>query len=155
AQANIVTTSLVALLWLWLRQRLEGWRERGLLQGLLTVQCALGLAGNSLLLLVPLVRLFAEPGSTLPSSLVEMGYGGGWVALLLAAAAAFWHLDRVLPRWRVHVLGLLGVEAGIQVACFAGLWDTGNWLSFHVLTGAWCLLGLAVVAAGTVAHSFR
>jgi hypothetical protein len=155
AKANIVTTSLVALLWLWLRQRLEGWRERGLLRGLLTVQCALGLAGNTLLLLVPLVRLFVEPGSTLPPPLVEMGYGGGWVALLLAAAAAFWHLDRVLPRWRIHVLGLLGVEAGILVACFAGPWDTGNWLSFHVLTGAWCLLGLAVVAAGTVAHSFR
>jgi tetratricopeptide (TPR) repeat protein len=155
AQANVLATAGAALIWMGLRVLLEGWPERGRLGGLLSLQCALGLAGITSLLLAPLITLYLQPDSILPVPLVEMGNVGGWLALLLAGAAAYWHLDRVAPAGRVHLLGLVGLEAGILLACVAGRWDSGIWLSFHVLTAAWCLLGLAFLGVTIAADVLR
>src|SRR5262249_48804617 len=48
---------------------------------------------------------------------------------------------------------LTGLAAGVLAACFAGRWDAGNWLSYHVLLADWTVVGLAVPAAAIPAAS--
>jgi hypothetical protein len=147
-QANLVTCAVVALLWQWPRFRLPA-------GPLLAVQVLLGLTGNGLLLLSGFMPLFLDPsmaGAVVP---VEIGLGGGWLATLLVTFAAFWYLDKVRPRWRLHALGYFGAAAGVLAACFAAQWDTGNWLAYYVLLAAWCSAGLGVVAAGSITFSLR
>jgi hypothetical protein len=43
----------------------------------------------------------------------------------------------------------------VLAACFAARWDTGNWLSYHVLLTGWGMVGVAVPVAGIVATSAR
>jgi hypothetical protein len=151
--ANVTASAGVALVWLGLRRRLPDWPAPG---PLLALQAVLGLAGNTMLLLLPAGLLLLDPDTPLPPAFDAAGFGGGWLALLLAAAAALWHFGDVAPRRRLHVLALTGLSAGVLIACLARRWDgPGLWRSFHVLTAAWGLLGLAGAAAGSVAHALR
>src|SRR5262249_58767261 len=87
--------------------------------------------------------------------LVQAGRLAGWVAVLLSMASGFWYIRWTAPRWGVHVLGVGGLLLGVVAACFASLWDTGNWLSHRVLTTTWSLLGLAVLALGWMGSELR
>jgi hypothetical protein len=149
-QANVITAALVALAW----QGMWRLRRDRPTSGLLAFQSLFGLGMNTIWLLGPLQQVFEAPQIPHPG-LALKGQGSGWLALVLAAAAALGYFDRAAPRGRGHVLGVTGLSAGVLAACFVVPWDTGNWLSFHALLGAWCLIGLYGVIAGTAAFAVR
>ena len=151
-QANVAAGAAAALGWLGFRLLRPDWPPGGILLGL---QSALGLAVHTLLLLVPLGLLALDPGSPPTRDVAVAGHAGGWLALALAGAAAFLHGAVTAPRRRVHVLGVVGLSAGVMLACLAARWDSGRWLSFHVLSASWALIGFAAVAVGSAAHALR
>jgi hypothetical protein len=150
-QANAIASSSVALVWLGIRRFLPQKRPGPLL----TIQAVLGLVIHTLVLLLPLVRLDGYPARPPGPFVADIGSPAGWAALLLSATAAFWHFAVSRPRGCLHVLGIAGLSAGVLAACSASPWDTGNWLSFHVLLLSWCVLGLAATAIGSVTFSLR
>jgi hypothetical protein len=153
-QANAIASAVGALLWLTMRRHIYGRPELSLSSGpLLAAQGTLGLLANGLLLGLPLVLLAVYP--PLAPDLAQVGEAGGWLALILAFAAALWFADQVLPRNRVHILVLFGLALGVLAACALGPLDPGNWLSFHALTVTWCLTGLLTLAAGWVGTAFQ
>jgi hypothetical protein len=152
ARANVAASSVAALAWLAARRLLRDIPRPGIL---LAVQAMLGLAVNTLVLLVPLCVLFLEPGKALPEELLPDYPGAGWPALLLAATAAFWYCHQVAPGRRIDVLGVFGLSAGVLFACLAAPLDAGNWLSYHVLSAAWAVLGLGAVVLGSLAYALR
>jgi hypothetical protein len=155
-QANAVASAAVALLWLWWRRQVYGPPElRVAVVPLLGVQVGLGVVANSLLVVLPLLRLLLAPGTPLSSGLTEVGDGGGWLALALTAAAALTYTGRAVPRGRTALVVLTLLAAAVLAACFAHRWDTGNWLSYHVLLAVWGMAGLAVPVAGIIAASSR
>src|SRR5262249_39601747 len=88
------------------------------------------------------------PGS-LPLVYRVLGGEAGWLALALSAAAAWWCAAADRPQDRLHVLGLVGLAAGVLAASHARAWDTpGRWVSYHVLAACWSGLALSGVAAG-------
>jgi hypothetical protein len=153
-QANVMATASVELLWLVIRKQLLGGRTLRLApSSFLATQVGLGLAGNGVLLCSPLLWIVGQPGESLPSPLVPMGYLGGWLALGLAMAAAFWYADQVAPDKRGYVLAALGVALGILAACSANLWALpGSWVAYHVLLATWTGTGLVILAAESVAQ---
>jgi hypothetical protein len=151
-QANAVASAAVALLWLGWRRQAEGARELRTAP-LLAVQVALGLAFNVVLVLMPLAVLFFDPGTPLSGELAVIGHVGGWAALALAAAAALVYVGGSLPRGRLPVVIAAALAACVLSACLAARWDTGQWLSYHVLLTGWALVGLAVPAAGMASSS--
>src|SRR5262249_45268323 len=62
--------------------------------------------------------------------------------------AVAWHAGHVLARLGVHLLCMMALAGGVQVACTAAAWDEGNWLAYHVLTAAWTLTTAATLTAG-------
>ena len=100
------------------------------------------------LLAMPVVWLAGTP-DYLPAWLVHLSDAAGWLALLLAAAAAAWYLARVLPGKVFHVAagGLLGI--GVLTACHVGRFNqapgTNDWLAYHTLTVAWASAALLVL----------
>jgi hypothetical protein len=152
-QANAVATAGVAFLWLAVRRQIYDARALSLATSpLLATQIALGLAANFPLLAGPLAQIVGLPGEPFPAALVPIGHVGGWLALLLPAAAALWYADQAEPRARGHLLiaGCMGL--GILAACSAAAGaHPGDWLAYHVLTATWAGLGLAVLAAEWVA----
>jgi hypothetical protein len=148
-QANVIVTAGIALLWLTAR----GWLYEGPLRQitagpLMLVQVLLGLDGAAALLLPPLVCMALSPGSPLAPELVPVGNVWGWLALLLAAAAAFWYAGAAVPHVLPHVAGALGLAAGVLVAISANGWNQNEWLSYHVLMTGWTLTGAAILGAG-------
>src|SRR5262249_26805501 len=144
-QANAIASAVGALLWLALRRHIYGRRELSLSScPLLGAQVVLGLVGNGLLLLPALLQLISLPTAT--ANLVAVGEVWGWLALVLALAAALWYADQVAPAARVHCLVIFGLAAGVLAAGTVAPWDRRNWLSFHALTVCWCLTGLATLA---------
>jgi hypothetical protein len=141
-QVNVLVSAAVALGWLALQRRLPA-------VPLLAVQVALGLAANAVLLAVPLLSLVAAPAVPLPPGLLPVGAVWGWLALLLALAAAGWYAADAVPGGVGHLLPVLGLAAGVLAACAVNPWDGGTWLSYHVLLVAWALTALVTVAAGT------
>src|SRR5205823_10908615 len=116
-QANVLASAGVALVWLLLCPRLyETDRRPGpVMAPLLSVQVALGLAGNAALLLGPAAALIAEPGAV-SASVQQAGTGWGWLALLAALVAAVWYVGRTLARGAVHILCGLGLALGVLAA---------------------------------------
>ena len=145
-QANAIASSCVALLWLG-AHRFLGERQSG---QLLAIQARLGLVMHTALLCLPLLSIQIHPGMPPVSFFAEIGSPAGWLALLLSAAAAFWHVAVSMPRGRLHVLAIAGLSVGVLAACTVSPWDTGNWRSFHVLLLSWCVLGLSATIAGSV-----
>lgn len=152
-QVNLAVAGAVALTWLALRKSLyEEGRFSPATGPLLLVQTTLGLAGNVALLAVPLVLLPADPAAPLAAAWLPAARLPGWLALLLAVLPALWYCRVALPSFAVHVTGAGGLLLGVVAACAvkpagppAG-WDA--WLPYHVLTLAWALLGLLILAAG-------
>jgi hypothetical protein len=152
-QANVIAGAVVALLWLTARKQLYDRPELSFTTGpLLTVQVSLGLCGNFVLLLWPLICLLVEPGQPLPPELRPVGFISGWLALLLSVVAFFWYADQVAPRSRGHVLVVFGLALAILAACSASRGTgPGDWLAYHVLLATWTGTGLVILAAEHVA----
>jgi len=148
-QANVLAASAVALLWLAVRRRLVGSEQSA---PLLTVQVALGLLGNAVLLIGPMSELLIHPG-TIGGDVAQAGTVWGWLSLLGALAAAVWHVGQTVARGSVHVLCVLGLGLGVLAACTVGRWDTHNWLAYHTLTVAWALTAVAALAIGWLSDS--
>lgn len=152
ARANVAASSLTTLAWLAARRLLRESSRPGRLLG---VQATLGLGVNTLALLVPLCSLLVVPGAALPAAVLPDYPCGGWLALVLATTAAFWHRNQTAPGQQADVLGIFGLSAGVLLACMAAPLDTGNWFSFHVLCAAWSAAGLVAVALGSLAYALR
>jgi hypothetical protein len=151
-RANVVASAVAALGWMATRHLLRDPSPPGIL---LAVQATLGLTVNTALLLVPLSSLLLDPGAPLPAALLPDFPGAGWPALLLASAAAFWHCRLAAPGWRIDVLGLFGLSAGVLVACLCTPATTPAWLAYHVLCATWGALGMGAVVLGSAAHALR
>lgn len=149
-QANVIASSIGALLWLSMRQRIYQRSDSANASGpLLATQVAVCFLGNGLLLGGPLLLLFLIP--YFPASLDLLGEVWGWFALILASAATWWYVEQMSPSRRPHILVLIGLELSILLAFSASKWDTGDWLAYHVLTASWCLLGGLLLALGWIA----
>jgi hypothetical protein len=147
-QANVIASAGATLLWLWLRRRLHEPADLARTAGVpLAVQVALGCVGNILLLLLPLLMLVVDP-NLVPANLARVGDVWGWLALTLALAAAVWYFRQVEARMGVHLMGVLGLALGVLLACTVSRGDAGNWLSFHVLTASWLIVGQSFLVTG-------
>jgi hypothetical protein len=155
-QANVITSSAVALAWLTGRKWLYEPRERTLGAGpLLALQITLPAAANAVLLLTPVVRLLQAP-AYLPPWMGELADAAGWTALLLCAAAAAWYLWQTLPGNLSHVLGGVLLEIGVLVACEMTHFNSPQlaaWLEYHMLAMAWAAAALCVLGVGFVWQS--
>lgn len=165
-QVSVVAASAVSLLWLaWRRSEqsvLSDIRARSVSDGskgsplairltsLLTWQVALGLLGLAVLLVVPVLALVLSPAN--PPLPPGFGEFGSWLALMTSMAAAAWFFRDFAPSRLIHLLGCFGLGVGILAACFVCQeWDySGTWLSYHVLTAAWWLWGMAVFVVGWI-----
>jgi len=128
-----------AILWLAAERRVPG-------NGLLRVQSAIGLAGLVVLAAIPLGLIMALPAHPLGPASARLGQEG-WLVLVAAVAAAYWHTDRVAARWRFHVVGLSVALAGVLAACAVQPWDRpGEWLSVHVLAATWAAAAVGMTA---------
>jgi hypothetical protein len=153
-QANAAASASVALLWLLWRRQVYGPPElRVAVVPLLGVQVALGLVVNALLVLLPLGALFFAPDTPLSPELAAAGHLGGWAAVALGAIAALVYVGESLPRGRLPVVIVTALATCVLAACVAAHWDTGQWLSYHVLLAGWGVVGLATTAAGIAASS--
>jgi hypothetical protein len=141
---NVTASATVALLWLALRR----WVLEPIKWGpLLAVQSLFGLELLAVLALVPLGLLLGEPGAPLDWEFHVLGRAG-WLALIVATAAGLAY-SQLAPVWRIHIVGVASLIAGVLAACLASPWDTlDRWLSFHVLTGCWGALALGAMVAG-------
>jgi hypothetical protein len=147
-QANVIANAICTLLWLGVRKRLYTPADLARISGpFLVIQVVLGFLGNAIWLLDPLADLLIEPGD-LPKNLSEVGNIWGWAALLLAMAAAGWYVIQSASRTGVHLVGGLALALGVLLAATVSRWDTGNWLSYHVLTAAWIIAGMLLLVAG-------
>lgn len=146
-QGNVIASSIGALLWLCLRQRIYRRLELTVTaEPWLAAQIGFCFLGNALLLGGPLLLLFLMPSA--PSALDLLGELWGWFALVLASAATWWYVGQVCPHNRTHILIFVGLELGVLLASSTSKWDTGDWLSYHVLTASWCLWGTLSLALG-------
>lgn len=152
-QTNIIASALVGLLWLWWRQREM---ERPASSLLLSVQLGLTTIFCGLMTIPPLGVMFLDPDGPLPLNLDQVGNAGGWLALLLTAGAALWHVGRVAPRALLDVGGPAATAAGILLACTVSPWNTPtNWLTFHTLLAAESAVPLSIGALALVAVASR
>jgi hypothetical protein len=85
-----------------------------------------------------------EPGGSLSEPFHQVGEFGGWLAVLLASAAALACWGR---KHAIHIGAAAGLMLGIVAACAAGHWDDGSWLGYHTLLVAWSTLCLGLVSA--------
>jgi hypothetical protein len=114
---------------------------------LLGVQTVLGLCVLAVLAALPLAALVIQPGLPLTRAFEPLGRGG-WVVLLVSAAAALGYCRTARPRGFVHVVAPTALVAGVLAACDAIPWDAPRrCLSFHVLAAGWSLPALAAAAA--------
>jgi hypothetical protein len=154
-QVNVIVAALVALLWLGLHRRMS--QESALAFAaapMLTVQMALVLLGNAVLLIEPLTLLILEPGQPLPLEALKAGQLWGWVALILALMAAAMYALRSAPKILVHVLGGFGLAFGALAACTLGRSEVNNWPAFHGLLAAWTGIGPVALALGWTTDTF-
>jgi hypothetical protein len=159
-QANVSTMAVATIAWLWARQRLYGGFDLRPTAGpLLALQATFGLAGNVVLLGVPVTLLLLFPGLFADRHfhvregsawIAQAGQVGGWFALVLGMTAAGWHIRQATLRNSVHIVCALAVGVGVLAACVASRWDHGDWLAYHVLTAAWTVTATAILASRVV-----
>lgn len=157
-QANVIASAAVALVWLAVRRRLYQLRELTLGQSpLLATQTVLPVIGNVLLLVVPVAWLLLTPdrlSDDMTELMGQMAQAPGWLALLLSAAAAAWYLRQAVPGNLLHVLGGLGLAAGVLLACHTTYVNVTDrpawnlWMEYHTLIAAWTAVGSLLLAVG-------
>lgn len=112
-------------------------------QGLLSLHLAWIVAAFGLLCGVPVLELLAKLGEPLPTAFVRLGTEG-WAVWCLVGVAVYWKLPK---GWKSHAIYLQSLTAGVLLACSLQPWDDGTqWLSLHVLSLAWAVVGLAFTA---------
>ena len=155
-QANILASSAGALVWLAARKWIYGREELTIsFAPLLAAQLGILVLGNVALWGLPLLVLFFLPHMPLPPTLAEAGEWWGGLALLTTTAAALWYTSQVDRRKWAHVVFPAGLAFGVCIACAFSPWDTGNWLSYHLLTGLWSATGLLALAVGCIGVAYR
>jgi hypothetical protein len=154
-QANLITAAVLAWLGLTLRHRLYPQPDLSFSSSpLLAGWISLALLVNVLLLVEPLFELLVNPGA-IGEELAEKAQAGGWLALVLSLAAGLRYGRLAKPGLTVHILGGGGLLVGVLAACTAGAWDRGDWLAQHVLTTAWAVWGLGMLAAAWAGNSLQ
>jgi hypothetical protein len=166
-QANAIASSVVALVWLAAHRRLYQLRDASVRQSpLLAVQIAMPIVANAAILLLPVVSLFLDPHG-LPDWMHKCADTAGWLSLLMPAVAAAWFLERVASGKLIHVLGGLGVGAGVLVACKGisiALYVEGDgttyhifnsWIEYHLLYASWTALALILFAITYILNRWR
>jgi hypothetical protein len=147
-QANAIAAAVAALLWRASPLGLVRAAPPGAgFVSLLTVQVALGLVANVVLLATAAYLLVEQPG-TLHPNILATGQVWGWLAFVLALLAAGGYATRVSAYWRTHFAGAKSLALGVLAACSVASWDDQRWLAYHTLLAAWALTGLLMVAAG-------
>jgi hypothetical protein len=141
-QLGIVSAALWALAWLGTGR----WRN----QALLSVQASLAVVGNVALFLPALLAIVADWGGPLPSFVQEVGDLLGWGGWLATMVAAVWVMQLSVPRQNIHILAATGLGLGILAACATATADPSGWRAYHVLTLAWSLLAMALLAASWI-----
>ncbi len=158
AQANIIASSLVGLVWLAAHRRLYQLRDLSVRQSpLLAVQIVLPVLANAAILLIPLAYLLEHPES-LTAWMHGFADPPGWVSLLLPAAAGLWYIERTLPGKLIHALAGLGLGAGVLVACQShsfGPFFAGEWMEYRVLFSSWTAAAVILLAMTCVANVRR
>jgi hypothetical protein len=142
-QASVAACSVAALAWLAAGRRLAPAGGGPLL----TIQVSLGLLGNLALLTGPAACLVAWPGE-LHRLVRQAGGAWGWLTLLAALAPALWHLGRTRGATAVHLVGGLGLGLGVLAACSVATRAGDSWAAYHVLVGAWAVVGAAALLGG-------
>jgi hypothetical protein len=128
-----------ALGWLAIERRVPG-------DGLLTTNIVMAFVGLAMLCLIPFLLILAAPGEPLSPAAARFGLEG-WLVLIPAAIAAYWHARRS-PIWRLHTVGLTVTLGGILLASAVKRWDEpGSWLSLHVLAAVWAAAGIGMAIA--------
>jgi len=147
--ATLITAGAGALAWLGARRHIYPVTDLRLpTSALLAVHVALGIVANAIVLGGVLVPILQTPAGPATDWLFQAGQPASWAALLLPLAAALWYLRLVHPAGGVHAVVGGGLMLGALAACSAALWGgEGEWLAHHVLTVAWSLVGLAILAA--------
>lgn len=154
-EANVIATASVALLWLAARRRLYALGEMTIRTSpLLALQTGLGGAGCAAMLVPPLGELVWDP-RWLPDWAGQLAAPPGWVAVLLAAAAAGWYLRQVSPRDLMHVVAGLGLALGVLASCSTGDDPANTWRALHVLMASWAAVDLVVLGTGYVGRNLR
>jgi hypothetical protein len=137
-QANVLAAAGVAVVWL------MAFRP----EPLLAVEMGVGLAGNTVLMVVSAWLLIASPGAV-ADQVRTIGDGWGWVALLASLAAAAWYAGQVGLAVGVPALCGAGLAVGVLLASTATYWDRGLWLPYHVLTVTWAAVAVGIMAFGS------
>lgn len=162
-QANSTASSAVALVWLAARKRLYQLREFSVRTSpLLALQTALGVTTTMGLGIFGAGWIVLHP-EYVGSALADLAAPPGWLALLLAGAAAGWYLRQIAPSGLLHVAVGVGLGAGVLLAAWAGAhapklsvagW-VAPWLGYHVLMVAWNGLAGLVLGAGVLGGKLR
>jgi hypothetical protein len=142
------TASACGLAWLASAHFLRRLSAKGPLPA---IQAWLGLAGTVALTAVLLPGLLYAPGVPPEAHYLILGGPAGWLALVVSAGAALWHMNICAPRRRVHVDGLVLLAAGTLAGSLARAYDTAAWwMSYHVLAGFWSAVALLISAGGSL-----
>lgn len=148
-QANVLTTSLAALLWLVAARRIYGEERPQFHEApLLSFQVLFTILGNVVLLLNPsFLGLLQDPGRLSPEVSAADGIWG-WLTFGLTVVTVLVYLRLTRMHEAVHVLGTVGMGAGVLAACTAAHFDHGQWLSYHVLMLSWTIVGAMILLGG-------
>lgn len=147
AQANVAACAVAALVWLGVRRALgQASRPRPLL----TLQVALALAGNVLLLGSAAAILALQP-TPVHEVVALAGDGWGWAALLPALPAAAWYFGLAARSRAAELLGVGGLTLGVLAASTVAAWAPDTWAAYHSLMTAWVVAGFVLLAAGWAA----
>ncbi|MHC4177289.1 MAG: hypothetical protein ACYSWU_07275, partial [Planctomycetota bacterium] len=171
-QLATITAALWAGAWLAVRQWLNVWREAPQPEGsqpasarlLMNVQLVMGIAGNSLLLIVALLSLaLFDPDSQ--AWTVAAGSPLGWIALASLVAAGFYRQMQLGRPLNPNVVGLTGMAALGLLACtirgvlpqwgYGTQWGYGPEWGYRTLMLGWAAYALLIVLATWWAASVR
>ncbi len=115
------------------------------------IQAWLGLAGVVLLAVVLLPALLYAPGVPAEAHYLTLGGPAGWLALVVCAGAALWHMSVTALRRRVHVAGLVLLVAGVLAGSIARIYDSATWwMSYHVLAAFWSVAAVLISVGGSL-----
>lgn len=148
-QANVLSGSVAALLWLVINRRAYAERPAGIAAApLLSIQTFVALAGNAVLLVNPALFNLVWYPQDVPAAVADADGLGGWLTLGATAVVAVVQLRVTRMHGGIQVLGSLGLAAGLLAACTAARWDQHDFLAYHVLMAGWALLAACMLLGG-------